>query len=91
MARRIGITKQSVNKMMNGYTEPSLSRLYDIGDALEIDISYSLPNLKKERRYELCFEALRWNDLRRWGDVQEKVNNQVGNHILNRGRFLQDS
>jgi hypothetical protein len=30
--------KQSVNKMMNGYTEPSLSRLYDIGDALEIDI-----------------------------------------------------
>ncbi len=49
------------------------------------DISYSLQNLKKERRYELCFEALRWNDLRRWGDVQEKVNNQVGNHILNQG------
>jgi transcriptional regulator with XRE-family HTH domain len=38
LARRIGITKQSVNKMMNGHTEPSLSRLYDIGDALEIDI-----------------------------------------------------
>ena len=49
------------------------------------DIPYSLQNLKKERRYELCFEALRWNDLRRWGDVQEKVNNQVGNHILNQG------
>ena len=49
------------------------------------DISYSLQNLKKERRYELCFEALRWNDLRRWGDMQEKVNNQVGNHILNQG------
>ena len=49
------------------------------------DIPYSLQNLKKERRYELCFEALRWNDLRRWGDVQEKVKNQVGNHILNQG------
>ena len=38
LARRIGISKQSVNKMMNGYTEPSLGRLYDIGDALEIDL-----------------------------------------------------
>ena len=49
------------------------------------DLSYSLENLKKERRYELCFEALRWNDLRRWGDVQQKVKNQVGNHITNQG------
>lgn len=49
------------------------------------DIAYSLTNLKKERRYELCFEALRWNDLRRWGDVAEKVKNQVGNKILNQG------
>ena len=47
------------------------------------DITYSLPALKKERRYELCFEAIRWNDLRRWGDVQEIVKNQVGNKILN--------
>ena len=47
------------------------------------DISYSLANLKKERRYELCFEAIRWNDLRRWGDVAEIVKNQVGNKILN--------
>ena len=49
------------------------------------DIPYTLENLKKERRYELCFEAIRWNDLRRWGDVQQKVNNQVGNNILNQG------
>ena len=49
------------------------------------DVTYSLQALKKERRYELCFEALRWNDLRRWGDVQEKVKNQVGNPILNQG------
>ncbi len=49
------------------------------------DIPYTLENLKKERRFELCFEALRWNDLRRWGDMQQKVNNQVGNNILNQG------
>ena len=47
------------------------------------DVSYSLAVLKKERRYELCFEAIRWNDLRRWGDVSEIVKNQVGNKILN--------
>ena len=47
------------------------------------DIGYSLAALKKERRYELCFEAIRWNDLRRWGDVSEIVKNQEGNKILN--------
>ncbi len=47
--------------------------------------SYSLQALKKERRYELCFEGLRWNDLRRWGDVQQIVNNQEGVAITNRG------
>ena len=47
------------------------------------DVGYSLAALKKERRYELCFEAIRWNDLRRWGDVAEIVKNQEGNKILN--------
>ena len=47
------------------------------------DVGYSLEKLKKERRYELCFEAIRWNDLRRWGDVAEIVKNQEGNNILN--------
>ncbi len=47
--------------------------------------SYSLQALKKERRYELCFEASRWNDLRRWGDVQQIVTNQEGIPITNRG------
>ncbi len=49
-------------------------------------IAYSLENLKKERRYELCFEGLRWNDLRRWGDVKKIVDNQTGQKILNRGK-----
>ncbi len=48
-------------------------------------VAYSLDAIKKERRYELCFEGLRWNDLRRWGDVQEIVNNQEGVAITNRG------
>lgn len=47
------------------------------------DKAYSLDLLKKERRYELCCEAIRWNDLRRWGDVAEIVKNQVGNTITN--------
>ena len=47
------------------------------------DVAYSLAALKKERRYELCFEAIRWNDLRRWGDVAEIVKNQEGNKVLN--------
>lgn len=49
------------------------------------NIAYSFDNLKKERRYELCFEALRWNDLRRWGATAEIQVNQEGNHILNQG------
>ena len=49
-------------------------------------VTYSLEALKKERRYELCFEGLRWNDLRRWGDVQKIVDNQTGQAILNRGK-----
>lgn len=48
-------------------------------------VAYSLDALKKERRYELCFEGLRWNDLRRWHDVQKIVDNQNGVDILNRG------
>jgi len=49
-------------------------------------IAYSLEALKKERRYELCFEALRWNDLRRWGDAAVIVTNQTGQAITNRGK-----
>jgi hypothetical protein len=48
-------------------------------------VPYSLEAIKKERRYELCFEGLRWNDLRRWKDVEQIVKNQEGLSILNRG------
>lgn len=49
------------------------------------ELPYSLENIKRERRYELCFEAVRWNDLRRWGDVAEIVSNQGGCAITNQG------
>ena len=50
------------------------------------DVGYSLDALKKERRYELCFEAIRWNDLRRWGDVSVIPQNQKDLPILNEGK-----
>lgn len=47
------------------------------------ELPYSLDNIKRERRYELCFEAVRWNDLRRWHDVGVIVTNQAGCAIKN--------
>jgi len=32
--------------------------------------TYSLADLKEERKYEFAFEGLRWFDLVRWGDVE---------------------
>lgn len=51
--------------------------------------SYSFERLQKERRYELCFEGMRFNDLRRWypdnaGEIISK--NQVGAWIEYRGK-----
>ncbi|QRX64386.1 RagB/SusD family nutrient uptake outer membrane protein [Dysgonomonadaceae bacterium zrk40] len=48
---------------------------------------YSLENIQKERRYELAFEGLRWNDMRRWGDAYTKtaLESQIGAPIYNYG------
>jgi len=50
-------------------------------------VSYSLENLQKERRHELAFEGLRWNDMRRWGAAYAKagLETQVGVDIYNFG------
>ena len=37
-------------------------------------VTYSLANLKNERRWELALEGLRWYDLLRWGDAQTAIN-----------------
>jgi len=52
---------------------------------------YTFERLQKERRYELCFEGVRFNDLRRWypanaGEIISK--NQVGAFIEYRGKTV---
>ena len=48
---------------------------------------YSLENIQKERRFELAFEGIRWNDMRRWGDTYAKaaLESQIGAPIYNYG------
>ena len=48
-------------------------------------VSYSLDAIKRERRWELAFEGLRYFDLMRWGDAAEKLAAQEGVAIKNRG------
>jgi len=45
---------------------------------------YSLDALKKERRFELCFEGRRWADIRRWGEAPAMLEKQIGVDIKNR-------
>lgn len=49
--------------------------------------TYSLENIQKERRYELAFEGLRYNDMRRWGADYTKaaLEKQVGSPVYNFG------
>jgi hypothetical protein len=37
------------------------------------NVAYSLDALKNERRWELCFEAVRWFDLMRWGEASTVI------------------
>ncbi len=39
---------------------------------------YSLTNLQNERRWELAFEGIRWNDIRRWGIAGNLLEAQIG-------------
>jgi hypothetical protein len=43
---------------------------------------YNLADLKKERRYELCFEGIRWFDLMRWHDAADALESQIGAPIV---------
>jgi hypothetical protein len=42
------------------------------------DEAYSLENIQKERRWELAFEGVRWNDIRRWGIAGDVLEKQIG-------------
>lgn len=49
------------------------------------DVAYSLDALKRERRWELAFEGLRYFDLMRWDDAAEALAAQEGVAIKNKG------
>lgn len=48
-------------------------------------VSYSLQNLQNERRWELAFEGLRWDDMRRWHIAADCLDKQTGVDIINAG------
>lgn len=48
-------------------------------------VAYSLAALKKERRWELSFEGLRYFDLMRWQDASAALAKQEGVDIKNKG------
>ena len=49
--------------------------------------TYSLAALQNERRWELAFEGVRWNDMRRWGDdyCKAALDKQMDTEIYNGG------
>ncbi len=51
-------------------------------------IAYSLDAIKNERRWELCFESIRWWDMLRWSgpnleEAGNLLNRQVGFNVIN--------
>lgn len=60
-------------------------------------VAYSLENIQKERRHELCFEGVRWNDIRRWhiaGQALSQQNNTAMNNVgrdvvMRDGRYVE--
>lgn len=48
-------------------------------------VGYSLDAIKRERRWELSFEGLRYFDIMRWGEAADLLSKQEGVAIKNRG------
>ena len=44
-------------------------------------VAYSLENLQKERRWELAFEGIRWNDIRRWHIAENLLDKQANTKV----------
>ncbi|WP_374165673.1 RagB/SusD family nutrient uptake outer membrane protein [Arcticibacter sp. MXS-1] len=40
-------------------------------------VAYSDEALRRERRWELCFEGIRWNDIRRWRIAEQALAKQI--------------
>ena len=49
---------------------------------------YSFEALQRERRYELCFEGIRWGDIRRWHIAEQVLDDMYGEPIRNNGAEL---
>ena len=51
-------------------------------------VAYSLQALQQERRWELAFEGVRWNDMRRFGDdyCKAALDAQMNQHVYTEGR-----
>ena len=47
--------------------------------------SYSLQALQNERRWELAFESIRWNDIRRWHIAADALEKQVNVKVYTNG------
>ncbi|WP_436413255.1 RagB/SusD family nutrient uptake outer membrane protein [Petrimonas sp.] len=58
-------------------TKDGINRVRSRAGLDPIDV-YSLSALKQERRFELCFENTRFNDIRRWGDAEALLEGQIG-------------
>jgi hypothetical protein len=46
-------------------------------------VPVTLENIKKERRFELAFEGLRYYDLLRWGDAEKEINKLKNIPVMN--------
>lgn len=53
--------------------------------ALLPEVAYSDQALRNERRWELAFEGLRWDDIRRWHIAPDALSKQLGATITNAG------
>ena len=38
LARRVGVSRQTINAIVNGRSDPSLRRLHEVADALEVRV-----------------------------------------------------
>lgn len=52
-------------------------------------VGYSLKALQNERRWELAFEGIRWDDIRRWHMAPEALAKQLGGKINNVGTWTE--
>ena len=53
--------------------------------------AYSLEALQNERRWELAFEGVRWNDIRRWHIAAQALERQTGQNIYVAGSPAQNT